>query len=605
MVRAALAICVPLAAGLAAHKPALGLLPAIGGLIAVVVDVGGPYVARVKRVGSAAVFGGAVGLTIGTLIHGRGWIAVVVLVLVAGVSVLVSELGSIGSVTGLQLLVYASFGFGPLGGLRPWWSGPLEFLIGVAWAMILIIPCWILYPRAAEQHAVADVYRAVATRLRSIGTGDNTASRRAVTAALNVAYDQALTARSAIGGMDPRLMRLMALLNHSLLLADASASLALEGSRPPPGVTDAIDRLADAIQRGTPPPDIPPAWSDSPGAQALYDALTGAVRLLTGRDVSDRALPPPPPSLRERLGNLIDKMRGGRLVRTYALRLMASIGVAVVVSNILPLQRSYWVVLTVAIVLKPDFGSVFARAIQRGIGTVVGAVIGAIILAIVPYGLWLLLPAAVLAALLPYARILNFGLLSTFLTPLIVVLIDLFNRTGWRLAEARLIDTLVGCAIVLFVGYAPWPGSWQAHLPERFAEALIRVAKYTERALAGPSPERQRLRRETSRYLSDMRAEFQRSMSEPPAVSRRASAWWPALVGLEQVLDAVTATAVAVDHGVPAPSPEAVRQVAAVLNQIADAVQAGGRLPPDTELPDDQVLKPVTDAVRSVLAVVS
>src|ERR1700746_1453643 len=125
MIRAALAVCVPMAAGLLAHDLVPGLLGAMGGLVTVVVDVGGPYLARVKRVGSATVFGGAVGLTIGAALHGRGWIAVVVLVLVAGVSVVVSEMGSTGSVVGLQLLVFASFGLGPLGGLRPWWtSGP-------------------------------------------------------------------------------------------------------------------------------------------------------------------------------------------------------------------------------------------------------------------------------------------------------------------------------------------------------------------------------------------------------------------------------------------------------------------------------------------------
>ena len=48
--------------------------------------------------------------------------------------------------------------------------------------------------------------------------------------------------------------------------------------------------------------------------------------------------------------------------------------VAAVISQVLPLQRSYWVVLTVGIILKPDYGSVFARAVQRGVGTVVGAV---------------------------------------------------------------------------------------------------------------------------------------------------------------------------------------------------------------------------------------
>ena len=95
-------------------------------------------------------------------------------------------------------------------------------------------------------------------------------------------------------------------------------------------------------------------------------------------------------------------------------------------SEVLPLQRSYWVPLTVAIILKPDYGSVFARALQRGIGTVVGAVAGAVLLVLV-HGEWLLLPFAVLAALLPYGRSRNYGLLATFLTPLVVVLIDLLT----------------------------------------------------------------------------------------------------------------------------------------------------------------------------------
>ena len=125
---------------------------------------------------------------------------------------------------------------------------------------------------------------------------------------------------------------------------------------------------------------------------------------------------------------------GGHLTRIFAVRLMLSVGVATLVSQALPVQRSYWVVLTVAIVLRPDFGSVFARALQRGIGTVVGAVLGAIILIIIPAGPLLLIPLAVFAGLLPYGRDRNWGLFSTFLTPLVVILIDLLQRTGWPLA---------------------------------------------------------------------------------------------------------------------------------------------------------------------------
>jgi uncharacterized membrane protein YccC len=607
MIRAGLAICVPLTAGLLAHDLAPGLLAAIGGLIAVIVDVGGPYPARLKRVGSAAVFGGAVGLTIGTAIHGRGWIAVVVLVLVAGASVVVSEMGSTGSVVGLQLLVYASLGLGPLGGLRPWWTGPLEFLIGVAWAMILIIPGWILYPRLAEQHSVAQVYRALAARLRSVGTENFAADRRALTSALNVAYDQLLTTRSGIGGGNPQLRRLVALLNHSFLVAEATNTLVLEGTAPPAGVADVVDALADSIEYDRMPPAVPPAWSDTPGAGALCDALHGTARLIEGQRIPDGGQPAPP-GLRQRLHAAIDKIRAGRLTRLYALRLMASIGVAAVMSEILPLQRSYWVVLTVALVLKPDFGSVFARALQRGIGTIIGAVIGAVILAVVPYGLWLLIPFAILAALLPYGRSLNYALLATFLTPLVVLLIDILDRTGWHLAQDRLIDTLLGCAIALVIGFAPWPGTWRAHLSGQFAEAVTHVAGYTERALAGPSPERSRLRRQTYRELSDLRTEFQRSMSQPRALGRQATAWWPAVAALDQVMDMVTRAAVAVDHGTPAPSADDVRRLTAALDQVAGAVRDGTRPPTGTDLPDmaqDETLAPVADAIRGVQAIVA
>src|SRR5262249_43482483 len=139
----------------------------------------------------------------------------------------------------------------------------------------------------------------------------------------------------------------------------------------------------------------------------------------------------------------LEKLLGGWVAWTFTIRMMACMGVATVVSDVLPLQRSYWVPLTVAIILKPDYGSVFARAVQRAMGTVVGAVVGAAILVVVPFGPWLLLPFGVLAALLPYGKARNFGLSATFLTPLVVLLIDLLKPADWRLAGDRAIDTVL------------------------------------------------------------------------------------------------------------------------------------------------------------------
>jgi uncharacterized membrane protein YccC len=176
-----------------------------------------------------------------------------------------------------------------------------------------------------------------------------------------------------------------------------------------------------------------------------------------------------------------------------------------------------------------------------------------------------------------------------FLTPLVVVLIDLLTRTGWRLAEDRLADTLVGCVIALLVGYAPWPAAWQAHLPGQFATAVDKVSRYAERALLSRPADRSGLdrsglRRQTYRALSDLRTEFQRTIAEPPAVSRRAARWWPALVTLEIVMDKVTASAVRMDMGEPPPAADEVAQVTAALAAISGAAAAGVP-PPALPLP--------------------
>ena len=650
MAQAVLALWVPMAVGFGTGHRALGLLPAMGGLLAVMIDTGGPYWSRVEKVGCAAVLGGAPGLLIGTLIHGRGWVAVAVVILIAGVSSVLARLGAVGSTTGLQLFIYSALGLGPLGELRPWWHTALGFLVGVAWALLLITPAYLLNPRSAERKAVADVYDALAQALRTSGTADAPAARVTLATALNAAYDAVLTGRSTSGGRTARDRHLMAVLNESHQFTEAVTALRADGERVPPLVTEDVERLADAIddRRGagsgmvgrggrrvahTPPgapalPIVPPAWSFSPGALMLREAMVSLVRVLSGNWTPAPATPAPDrPGLlaraREAVLRTADQLLAGRIAWEFTLRLMLCTGVAATLSQVIPLQRSYWLVLTVGIILKPDFGSVFARAVQRGLGTVAGAVLGAAILAVVPFGPWLLLPFGVLAALLPYAQARNFGMAATFLTPLVVLLIDLLSPGGWHLAETRLIDTALASAVVLIIGYAPWPSAWQAHLPGQFAEAVRAVSDYAEEALiatpaarieatgtarasgrdpAGEPALRSRIRRRTSRSLSNVRAEFQRTMSEPSYVSRRASAWWPAVVALEETVDAVTATVVGIGRGAAVPEPSAVHGLTGALRAVADAIET--EQPPRVpgKLPDDPALELVTSAVHSVLA---
>ncbi len=563
----ALAVGAPLAAGLTAGQLGPGVLVAMGGLGGALADQIGPYPMRMRRIAATGVLGGAAGLVLGTAIHHHGWLAVGVLVVLAGLSAVLSSISATWSTIGLNLLVYAALGTGPLGAVQPWWLPPLWLVAGVCWSLVLMVPGWILRPRAVEQHRVAAVYRALAADLRALGTEGFDATRLDVAAALDVAYEELVSQRAAVRGQDRRLTRLVALLNQARLAEEASAALAYAGEQPPPEAAPQADALAEAVQDGR--------------GGVLSGAAGGAWSTWESRRL---------------LAALAEEVRGG-FTSMFAIRVMLCIGVAAVFSEVLPLQRSYWVVLAVAVIMKPDFGSVFARALQYGAGTALGAAAGALILAARPPELVLLASVVLFAALLPYGMSRNYALFAVFFTALIVLLIDALTHSGWPLAHARLIDALLGCGIALGIGYVPWPSSWHVGLRRDYAAGLDTAARYLDQTLGqGARDIAVSARTQARRQVAALRTEFQRSLAGPRRVRQGVTAWWPTLVALEQLLDAIAATAVTA-VGQPPPA-TAVSEVSAALRQIAASVRSGK--PPDQRLPSPPSLARVTDAVRSV-----
>src|SRR5580658_10042899 len=278
MIRSALAVCLPLGLAFAVGKITIGLLPALGGLLGSMTDRGGSYLHRVERVSAVGVFGGAAGLAVGSAIHGRGWIAVVALMVVAAVSAQLSALGDIGSQIGLQLLVYTAISIGPFGALRPVWHTAVGFLVGTVWALVLILPSWLLSPHGQDQRVVAAVYQALADQLAAIGTDAALTRRQAVTTAVNTAYDELLSARAIAAGRNRTTMRLIAALNASNQMAQAATTLGVAGNRPPPMVIETVRRLAEVSRtgnKGSEAPMIPPVWDTSSGAVELRDAMVG------------------------------------------------------------------------------------------------------------------------------------------------------------------------------------------------------------------------------------------------------------------------------------------------------------------------------------------
>ena len=82
VVRAGIALATPLAAGFALDEPEFGALVSMGALSGVIGDTADAYRMRILNIAVPQLFGAA-GVALGTLVYGRGWVAVGALTLVA------------------------------------------------------------------------------------------------------------------------------------------------------------------------------------------------------------------------------------------------------------------------------------------------------------------------------------------------------------------------------------------------------------------------------------------------------------------------------------------------------------------------------------------
>ncbi|MFC9844091.1 FUSC family protein [Streptomyces sp. NPDC060223] len=612
VVRAAIAMTLPLAIGLAAGQPAYGALASMGALFGVIGDTADAYRMRMLNIAVPQLFG-AIGVTIGSLVFGQGWLTVGVVTAVALLSGMISSIGAVASVSGLLLLLNCAIGAGlPLPG--QWWLAPLLMGSGGLLVLTLALLAWPLRSGVPERAAVAASYRTVADLLAASGTAKYDDVRFAVTQSFNQSYDLILARRAFHHGRSPELVRLLAQLNAVTPVVEAAPAAHQYGKPLPAEVPAALRHLAEAVATGySGPTALKLPVPENETARAVDHALRHAAAVVTHRTPDARNVDDPlgrPAALPVRAVRVARNVLMSGASWRYGLRLALCIGLAQVLVSTVPVTRSYWVTLTITFVMKPDFGSVFSRALLRALGTVVGLVVTAGVLTVVPVGWWDVPVMFVLAPLIPAFSRRGYGYQTAAVTPVILLLSDVLNHQGTALIVPRLVDSLIGCAIALVVGYLLWPESWHARVGDRLADAVADTAGYVEYAFGddADSATRARMRRGLYRDLSVIRTEFQRALTEPPPSGRRAAGWLPLVVAVERIVDATTAAGVRIRHGAARPSSGEVGQVTLQLRELSEGLRNTDVLfevRTDLTGPSGSVLEPLRQEVAAARAITS
>jgi uncharacterized membrane protein YccC len=581
--------------GLAFDQFALSLFVALGALTTAMCDGEGSYRSRLRQLVVASLIG-ALGFFAGYLAVLPYPLVIAAMTALAFVAGIVNSYGAAWSIGTMLALLYAAIAIG-LPQIAPFWQPAALSLAGVGFYTLLLCAEALLDRRRPERRMLADLVAGLAdlasAREAAPDGGDAAveAARRAVTDRSRALYAALIATRR--GGRTHE-----TLAGADFLDATDGLFAALLAEADPARLGAAAGWLRDlsgAILRlgKVPAPPVP-----APGHAGSAHVLADALAALAAAAASDSILPRgahhglPRPRLPH--GELsLPQLSVGRTVLLRAAALSLCTAIAYATRYVLHVDHWYWVPMTVAIVMKPELGSVFVRAVLRSVGTSVGVLVGIALLHVLSPGREMIVALALVGGCLPYAKSLSYGVQTLVLTPIVLILLDLIAPVpgGIGYGEQRFLATIVGGAIVLVFGYFLWPRGHARELAQEFEAALGATADYLVAAASrgpdapgdsGPAAERAAYAR-----LSDLRAALGRSMAEPPPAGREAAAWFPLVAAAERICDRITAAAPAWRTGAPPPAAE-VAALAARLRALARQPDPGG---PAAAVPADPVLR--------------
>jgi uncharacterized membrane protein YccC len=167
-----------------------------------------------------------------------------------------------------------------------------------------------------------------------------------------------------------------------------------------------------------------------------------------------------------------------------ALRLAVALAAARVAAGLWNLMNGFWVLLATLTVLRTSAADTRMALRPAVLGTIVGAVAG---------GLVLLLATrpVIYAVALPFIMVVAFSggrllgpvLAQALFTVQVTFAFAQLAPAGWRLAEARLLDFLVGGAIGVTAGVVIWPRGASADLRRSTAAQLAAGADVIEKTV--------------------------------------------------------------------------------------------------------------------------
>lgn len=218
---------------------------------------------------------------------------------------------------------------------------------------------------------------------------------------------------------------------------------------------------------------------------------------------------------------LIENLSFSSTVFRHSSRLTITILLGFIIGQILPFQNTYWILLTIVVIMRPGYGLTNERTYHRIFGTLLGGAIA--------FGVLLFIhDTAITASLAIIAMLLgftytpsNYKIGATFVTIYVVFIYAILTPNIIDVVQYRILDTCVGALLAFLANSLIWP-SWEFLSLSKFISKAITANRnylnqisilYNEK---GEVTTAYRLaRKEAFVDIGNLMASFQRMIQEP------------------------------------------------------------------------------------------
>lgn len=232
----------------------------------------------------------------------------------------------------------------------------------------------------------------------------------------------------------------------------------------------------------------------------------------------------------------------------HSARVAVAMLLGYVLTQVIPYSRySYWVLLTISVILKPAFSLTKQRNTERIIGTLAGGLLGWFILTFVPDRTTQFICMVLFMIGTYSAQRINYIAMVICVTPFVLIVFNFLGQSYLGAAGERLFDTLLGGLIAVGAGYLLFPRWESEQLTEPMRAVLDANRRYVRLLLESLAGRRVRVtdyklvRKDVYVTSANLAATFERMVSEPKRKQRPAKLIYEFVV-LNHILSANVAT---------------------------------------------------------------